>query len=93
MLPEEQAEPVDTAIPSISSPTRIPSPSIKSNEKSILLFEEPEANCYPPHIKALAQDIIDATTNQFFIATHSDCLLYTSPSPRDRTRSRMTSSA
>lgn len=49
--------------------------AIKSNEKSILLFEEPEANCYPPYIKALAQDIIDATTNQFFIATHSDIVV------------------
>ena len=27
------------------------------------------------------------------MATISDCLLYTSPSPRDRTRSRMPSSA
>ena len=27
------------------------------------------------------------------IVDHSDCLLYTSPSPRDRTRSRMPSSA
>ena len=26
-------------------------------------------------------------------ANHKDCLLYTSPSPRDRTRSRMPSSA
>ena len=28
-----------------------------------------------------------------FIDAHDDCLLYTSPSPRDRTRSRMPSSA
>ena len=28
-----------------------------------------------------------------FFATHTTCLLYTSPSPRDRTRSRMPSSA
>ena len=33
-------------------------------------------------------DAIDSATRQFFI-----CLLYTSPSPRDRTRSRMPSSA
>ena len=29
----------------------------------------------------------------FHISNHYDCLLYTSPSPRDRTRSRMPSSA
>ena len=28
-----------------------------------------------------------------FLTGHSGCLLYTSPSPRDRTRSRMPSSA
>ena len=31
--------------------------------------------------------------NVFFAAEGRDCLLYTSPSPRDRTRSRMPSSA
>ena len=30
---------------------------------------------------------------QYSIASHGTCLLYTSPSPRDRTRSRMPSSA
>ena len=34
-------------------------------------------------------DILDATPG----AVYNDCLLYTSPSPRDRTRSRMPSSA
>ena len=29
----------------------------------------------------------------YILATNNDCLLYTSPSPRDRTRSRMPSSA
>eukprot|EP00657_Telonema_sp_P-1_P001331 TRINITY_DN13134_c0_g1_i1.p1 TRINITY_DN13134_c0_g1~~TRINITY_DN13134_c0_g1_i1.p1 ORF type:complete len:103 (-),score=50.82 TRINITY_DN13134_c0_g1_i1:117-425(-) len=29
----------------------------------------------------------------WFVALHCSCLLYTSPSPRDRTRSRMPSSA
>ena len=28
-----------------------------------------------------------------YVPEHEDCLLYTSPSPRDRTRSRMPSSA
>ena len=31
--------------------------------------------------------------NEFFLAHSLSCLLYTSPSPRDRTRSRMPSSA
>ena len=30
---------------------------------------------------------------EFFLASVAACLLYTSPSPRDRTRSRMPSSA
>ena len=33
------------------------------------------------------------TTRSYFDADNSSCLLYTSPSPRDRTRSRMPSSA
>ena len=31
--------------------------------------------------------------DQIYLVTHYICLLYTSPSPRDRTRSRMPSSA
>ncbi len=49
--------------------------AIKSNENSILLFEEPEANCFPPYIRDFTQDIIDSKTNQFFIATHSDIVV------------------
>ena len=40
--------------------------------------------------------VIDSTgkfTNKNDLEQHIDCLLYTSPSPRDRTRSRMPSSA
>ena len=36
-------------------------------------------------------DVIDLTYDKY-IAEMSNCLLYTSPSPRDRTRSRMPSS-
>ena len=35
----------------------------------------------------------DALMNRFALALARSCLLYTSPSPRDRTRSRMPSSA
>ena len=45
--------------------------AIASNRNSVLLFEEPEAHAFPPYIKNITQDIIDAKTNQFFIVTHS----------------------
>ncbi len=49
--------------------------AIGSNKNSILLFEEPEAHCFPPYIRQITQDIIDSETNQFFIATHSPYVL------------------
>ena len=42
-------------------------------------------------IKACSQSVNDG--GDLFFATINSCLLYTSPSPRDRTRSRMPSSA
>ena len=44
-------------------------------------------------IKQLPNNEISVLTKFFKNPTNSDCLLYTSPSPRDRTRSRMPSSA
>ena len=49
--------------------------AIASNQNSILLFEEPEAHCFPPYIRQITQDILDSETNQFFIATHSPYVL------------------
>ncbi|MDO9046364.1 MAG: AAA family ATPase [Methylobacter sp.] len=49
--------------------------AIVSNEDSILLFEEPEAHCFPPYIAYFTQEAINSTTNQFFIATHSPYVL------------------
>ncbi|MDR1896038.1 MAG: AAA family ATPase [Prevotellaceae bacterium] len=49
--------------------------AIASNKDSILLFEEPEAHAFPPYIKSITQDIINSTTNQFFIATHSNIIV------------------
>ena len=46
----------------------------------------------PVQVEATTQNstvIVNETTNQLIV----HCLLYTSPSPRDRTRSRMPSSA
>ncbi len=51
--------------------------AIASNQKSILLFEEPEAHCFPPYITHIAREIIDSESNQFFIATHSPYILDT----------------
>ncbi len=50
--------------------------AIASNQKSVLLFEEPEAHMFPPYIKSLTSDIIfDKNDNQYFIATHSPFVL------------------
>jgi AAA15 family ATPase/GTPase len=49
--------------------------AIASNKNSILLFEEPEAHCFPPYIAHFTQDVINSTSNQFFIATHSPYVL------------------
>ena len=38
-------------------------------------------------------DVIDANKDIYHIPANKDCLLYTSPSPRDATLSRMPSSA
>ncbi|MCY7421164.1 MAG: AAA family ATPase [Chitinophagaceae bacterium] len=46
--------------------------AILSNNKSLLLFEEPEAHMFPPYISKLTSDIInDPRENQYFITTHS----------------------
>lgn len=49
--------------------------AIVSNKNSILLFEEPEAHCFPPYIAHFTQDVLNSETNQFFIATHSPYVL------------------
>lgn len=50
--------------------------AIKSNENSVLLFEEPEAHMFPPYIRKFTGDVIyDTNQNQFFIATHSPFVL------------------
>lgn len=49
--------------------------AIESNDKSILLFEEPEAHSFPPYMTQLTQEMIYKKDNQFFIATHSPYIL------------------
>ena len=59
-------------------------------------------NIRPSFIKIRAIRLLELYPDQFtdsfddnkrLVSEYSDCLLYTSPSPRDRTRSRMPSSA
>jgi AAA15 family ATPase/GTPase len=49
--------------------------AIKSNKNSVILFDEPETNTFPPYTKELAERIADDETNQFFITTHNPYLL------------------
>ncbi|MEZ4848667.1 MAG: AAA family ATPase [Bacteroidia bacterium] len=59
--------------------------AIWSNKNSLILFEEPENHSFPPYVRELAMNIIESSSNQFFIATHSPYLLNTiiSEAPRD----------
>jgi AAA15 family ATPase/GTPase len=50
--------------------------AISSNQNSVLLFEEPEAQCYEPYILEITNDIKrDKSKNQYFIVTHSDFII------------------
>ena len=64
---------------------KITATSLYSRGNSILIKSNPEKN-------EIVKNAIKFLANQF-INNGSICLLYTSPSPRDRTRSRMPSSA
>lgn len=49
--------------------------AIRSNNGENLTFQEPEVHSFPPYVSFLADEIIEATDNQFFIITHSPYLL------------------
>lgn len=49
--------------------------AIQSNENSVLVFEEPEAHSFPPYIVEFTQEVINSTSNQFFMATHSPIIV------------------
>jgi AAA15 family ATPase/GTPase len=49
--------------------------ALKSNNDSVLLFDEPETNTFPKYTKLLAENIALDKTNQFFITTHNPYLL------------------
>jgi AAA15 family ATPase/GTPase len=42
--------------------------AIKSNDNTVLLFDEPEAYISPAYISGLAQDIMDQSDNQYFMS-------------------------
>ena len=49
--------------------------AIETNNNSILVFEEPEANAFPFYTKFLAERIALDDSNQYFISTHNPYLL------------------
>lgn len=49
--------------------------AIASNNKSVLIFEEPEAHSFPPYMSHLTQEMIFKKDNQYFVATHSPFIL------------------
>lgn len=49
--------------------------AVKSNQNSVLMFDEPESNMFPYYIKEFAEQLTEDETNQFFIATHNPYLL------------------
>ncbi len=51
--------------------------AINTNSEAVLIFEEPEANSFPPYTKRLAKSIALDESNQYFIVTHSPYLLGT----------------
>ncbi len=51
--------------------------AIRTNKDCVILLEEPENHSFPPYIRDIAFEIINATSNQFFIATHSPYLVNT----------------
>ena len=69
-------------------------------EKPVVVLYDNVANAYkdpfyPPTRGVALREFQDAVNNpqNAQLHNHASCLLYTSPSPRDRTRSRMPSSA
>ncbi len=50
--------------------------AIASNNNAVLLFEEPEAQMFPPYISKFTGDMVyNENNNQFFITTHSPFVL------------------
>ena len=83
-------------------PDAFKSPLAKGVEDNKTIFQIPisATSAFRPGEELKIRDVSDGTSNTLLIVTTAPtkaviwtCLLYTSPSPRDRTRSRMPSSA
>jgi predicted ATPase len=48
---------------------------LESNQRSVILLEEPEAHSYPTYITELGKRIATSQGNQFFVTTHSPYLV------------------
>ena len=66
-------------------PPFIPSPSFQVAPSQAAYPWSPAPNCHVP--------FSHTSSNRMYIEPYTPCLLYTSPSPRDRQKSRMPSSA
>ena len=66
---------------------------ITIKRKTAFAIEHFGANLDSPHTKVRGKLVDPEVLGIVFCPLDSPCLLYTSPSPRDRTRSRMPSSA
>ena len=74
----------------------LPSLQFNTGLGAVILKGTEGVFCAGGDLKALAESLGERDTSldrQRFYHHHECCLLYTSPSPRDRTRSRMPSSA
>jgi len=49
--------------------------AIETNRQSVLVFDDPASDIYPPYTKYLADRIMADENNQYFIATHNPYLL------------------
>ena len=45
--------------------------AMESNQRTVILLEEPEAHSYPHYVAQLAERIATQQSNQFFVTTHS----------------------
>ncbi len=49
--------------------------AIRYSNTSVITLDEPDAHSFPKYVSFLADEIIEATNKQFFVATHSPYLL------------------
>ena len=62
-------------------------------ERPYIVYDDMESTLVKTDHKKNIHEHVPNSCCFYFVCTYDSCLLYTSPSPRDRTRSRMPSSA